>query len=125
MDITPRGTPKASTRAATAGTETSTGKPGRSRIAPTVVDLGNVSLLSDIRSEPLAVILSLYITVTGELDMLALGGIEGIDQGLIAVVRIAKGRSADRSDRPKWVLPIGCAPSASAVVCIAADRGAA
>ncbi len=111
MYITLRGTPE--------GESGSPGDPdspkrgiGRARIAPTVIGLGVVSLLTDISSESVAAILPLYITVVVGLGPLAFGFIDGIYQGISAVVRIAGGRWADRSDRPKWVAFAGYALSA-------------
>lgn len=82
------------------------------RVAPAVIGLGAVSLLTDISSESVAAILPLYITVVVGLGPLAFGFIDGIYQGVSAVVRIAGGRWADRSDRPKWVAFAGYALSA-------------
>ena len=74
--------------------------------------MGVVSLLTDISSESVAAILPLYITVVVGLGPLAFGFIDGIYQGISAFVRIAGGRWADRSDRPKWVAFAGYALSA-------------
>ncbi len=71
-----------------------------------------VSLLTDISSESVAAILPIYITVVVGLGPLAFGFIDGIYQGISAFVRIAGGRWADRSDRPKWVAFIGYGLSA-------------
>ena len=76
---------------------------GRTRIAPAILGLGTVSLLTDISSESVAAILPLYITVVVGLGPLAFGFIDGLYQGASAFVRIAGGWWADRSDRPKWV----------------------
>ena len=77
-----------------------------------VLGLGVVSLLTDISSESVAAILPLYITVVVGLGPLAFGFIDGIYQGISAFVRIAGGRWADRSDRPKWVAFVGYGLSA-------------
>lgn len=111
MYITLRGTPKGETGAPTSDA-TSHGRSGKARIAPAVIGLGTVSLLTDISSESVAAILPLYITVVVGLGPLAFGFIDGIYQGISAVVRIAGGRWADRSDRPKWVAFVGYALSA-------------
>lgn len=111
MYITIRGTPK--DRSGSAGDEDSSKRrAGRARVAPTVIGLGVVSLLTDISSESVAAILPLYITVVVGLGPLAFGFIDGIYQGVSAVIRIAGGRWADRSDRPKWVAFAGYALSA-------------
>lgn len=117
MYITLRGTPKGDPGsspdpATSGGSGKSTGGSGRSRVAPTVIGLGVVSLLTDISSESVAAILPLYITVVVGLGPLAFGFIDGIYQGISAFVRIAGGRWADRSDQPKWVAFAGYALSA-------------
>ncbi len=85
---------------------------GRGRVAPAVIGLGVVSLLTDVSSESVAAILPLYITVVVGLGPLAFGFIDGIYQGISAFVRIAGGWWADRSDRPKWVAFAGYGLSA-------------
>ena len=55
------------------------------KIAPTVLGLGTVSLLTDISSESVAAILPLYITVVVGLGPLAFGFLDGIYQGAGAV----------------------------------------
>lgn len=103
MYITLRGAPKGQAKATPAG---------RSRVPGAVIGLGVVSLLTDISSESVAAILPIYITVVVGLGPLAFGFIDGIYQGISAFVRIAGGRWADRSDRPKWVAFVGYALSA-------------
>ena len=111
MYITLRGTPKGEAKTSS-NTDPKPGTPARKRIAPTVIGLGVVSLLTDISSESVAAILPLYITVVVGLGPLAFGFIDGIYQGISAVVRIAGGRWADHSDRPKWVAFVGYGISA-------------
>lgn len=77
------------------------------RVAPTVVALGIVSLLTDVSSEAVAAVLPLYVTGTLGLSMIAYGFLEGLHQGVSAVVRIAAGYTADRTDRPKAVAVAG------------------
>src|SRR5664279_90651 len=110
MYITVRGTPKGEPNGSVR--ENETGRSGKARIAPAVIGLGVVSLLTDISSESVAAILPLYITVVVGLGPLAFGFIDGIYQGISAVVRIAGGRWADRTDHPKWVAFAGYALSA-------------
>lgn len=107
MYITLRGAPKGKAKV-------SAGLPsgGRSRVPGAVIGLGVVSLLTDISSESVAAILPIYITVVVGLGPLAFGFIDGIYQGISAFVRIAGGRWADRSDRPKWVAFVGYGLSA-------------
>lgn len=77
------------------------------KASPTVIALGVVSLLTDISSESVAAILPLYITGALGLSMVAYGFFEGMHQSVSAVVRIASGYAADRSDKPKPVAVTG------------------
>lgn len=81
--------------------------PGRGknakRVSSVVVSLGVVSLLTDISSESVAAILPLYLTGVLGLSTIAYGFIDGIYQGISAIVRIGGGWLADRTDQPKWV----------------------
>ena len=83
-----------------------------SRVAGTVVLLGLVSMFTDISSESVNAILPLYLTAVVGLGPLAYGFVDGIYQGVSALVRIGGGWLADRSDRPKWVAFLGYAMSA-------------
>jgi len=113
MYITLRGIPtSASAASATEEPGARSGRPGRARTGATVLGLGTVSLFTDISSESVAAVLPLYITLVVGLGPLAFGFIDGVYQGISAVVRIAGGRCADRSDRPKWVALAGYALSA-------------
>ncbi|MQW74801.1 MFS transporter [Nocardioides sp. dk4132] len=91
------------------------GAPGR-RVAPVVLTLGFVSLLTDISSESVAAILPLYLTVGLGVSTLAYGLIDALYQGVSALVRIAGGWGADRSGHPKWVALAGYALSCVARV---------
>jgi MFS family permease len=73
-------------------------------------------MLTDISSESVAAILPLYITGVIGLSTIAYGFIDGIYQGISAVVRIAGGWAADRGDQPKWIAFFGYAVSAIARV---------
>ncbi|KQT90935.1 MFS transporter [Marmoricola sp. Leaf446] len=110
-------------------------RPGRPRVARVVVLLGLVSLLTDVSSESVSAILPLYLTGALGLSMVAYGFVEGLYQGVSAVVRIGSGLAADRSEHPKWVafagyglscaarvLMIGAAGLASMTAVVTADR---
>ena len=86
------------------------------RISSVVIALGVVSMLTDISSESVAAILPLYITGVIGLSTIAYGFIDGIYQGISAVVRIAGGWAADRGDQPKWIAFFGYGVSALARV---------
>lgn len=69
--------------------------------------LGLVSLFTDISSEAVTAILPLYLTTVLGLSVIAYGVVDGLYQGVSAMVRIAGGWAADRSDHPKWVAFVG------------------
>ena len=75
----------------------------RQRVAGTVVLLGIVSMFTDISSESVNAVLPIYLTTILGMSTLAYGFIDGIYQGVSAVVRILGGWIADRADHPKWV----------------------
>jgi MFS family permease len=77
------------------------------RVATTVLLLGVVSMLTDISSESVAAILPLYLTAEVGLGYLAYGFVDGLYQGVSAVVRIAGGYAGDRGGRPKWIAALG------------------
>jgi MFS family permease len=70
-----------------------------------------VSLLTDVSSEMVSAVLPLYLTATVGLGVLAYGFIDGLYQGVSALVRIAGGYAGDRT-RPKWVAAFGYGISA-------------
>lgn len=90
-----------------------TRKPGvTQRVAGTVVLMGIVSMFTDISSESVNAILPLYLTAVVGLGPLAYGFIDGLYQGVSALVRILGGWLADRGDHPKWIAFFGYALSA-------------
>lgn len=92
------------------------GPRGVRTVSSTVVTLGFVSLLTDISSESVAAILPLYITGMLGLSTVAFGFIDGLYQGVSALVRIGAGYTSDRLDQPKWVAFAGYALAAVARV---------
>jgi MFS family permease len=88
------------------------GPSGGQAVAGTVVLLGIVSMFTDISSESVNAVLPLYLTAVVGLGPLAYGFIDGIYQGVSALVRILGGWLADRGDHPKWVAFFGYALSA-------------
>ena len=79
----------------------------RPRVAPIVIGLGMVSLFTDISSESVAAILPLYLTGVLGLSTISYGFIDGLYQGISALVRVAGGWAADRGGHPKWVAFVG------------------
>jgi MFS family permease len=86
----------------------------RPRIPRVVWLLGLVSLFTDISSEAVTAILPLYLTAVLGLSTIAYGVVDGLYQGVSAIVRIAGGWAADRSDHPKWVAFVGYGLSCAA-----------
>lgn len=86
------------------------------KASPTVIALGIVSMLTDISSESVAAVLPLYVTSALGLSMVAYGFLDGLNQGLSAIVRIGAGYTADRTRRPKPVAVVGYGLSAVARV---------
>lgn len=84
----------------------------RRPVGRTVVLLGCVSLLTDVSSESVAAILPLYLSVVVGLSPAAYGVVEGLYQGVSALVRLGAGWVSDRTGRPKWVAASGYGVSA-------------
>ena len=82
------------------------------RVSSTVLLLGVVSLLTDVSSESVSSILPLYLTAVVGLSPVAYGFLDGIYQGISALVRLAGGYAADRGGQPKWVAVLGYGASA-------------
>lgn len=98
---------------------------GRPPVGRVVVILGVVSLLTDISSESVSAILPLYLTAIVGLTPVAYGLIDGLHQGVSALVRLGGGWLSDASDRPKWVAFLGYGLSAVARVFLLFASGAA
>lgn len=102
------------------------GDPVRRRpVGRTVVVLGFVSLLTDVSSESVAAILPLYLAVVVGLSPAAYGVVEGLYQGVSALVRLGAGWAADRTGRPKWVAVAGYGASAATRVLLPVASGLA
>ncbi|MCT9010150.1 MFS transporter [Streptomyces sp. NPDC054766] len=83
-------------------------------IAPTVLALGTVSLITDVSSEMVTAVLPLYLVTGLGLSPLGFGLLDGIYNGFSALVRLAGGHLADRGGgRHKWVAGAGYALSAA------------
>ncbi|GAB3744801.1 MFS transporter [Microlunatus parietis] len=82
------------------------------RIPATVLGLGIVSLLTDISSESVTAVLPLYLTVVLGFGPLAYGFVDGINQAVSALVRLAGGWWADTTRRPKRIAVLGYGGSA-------------
>jgi MFS family permease len=77
------------------------------RVATTVLLLGVVSMLTDISSEMVNAILPIYLTTEIGVGLISYGVIDGLYQGVSAVLRIGGGYAGDRGGHPKWVAAAG------------------
>ncbi|QNS02358.1 MFS transporter [Streptomyces xanthii] len=84
----------------------------RTRVASTVLALGAVSLVTDISSEMVTAVLPLYFVLQLGLNPLQFGFLDGLYNGVSAVVRLAGGHLADRRQRHRLVAGAGYALSA-------------
>ncbi|MCF3133294.1 MFS transporter [Streptomyces olivochromogenes] len=85
----------------------------RAAVAPTVLALGTVSLITDVSSEMVTAVLPLYLVAGLGLSPLGFGLLDGIYNGFSALVRLAGGHLADRGGgRHKWVAGLGYGISA-------------
>jgi hypothetical protein len=82
------------------------------RIGWNVLFLGLTSLLTDVSSEMVTAVLPLYLTYVLGFSALAFGFVDGLYQGVSALVRIWGGLAADRGRRHKEVAAAGYAVSA-------------
>ncbi|MFG2287592.1 MFS transporter [Streptomyces sp. NPDC048595] len=89
-------------------------RPGRRPAVPgTVLALGAVSLITDISSEMVTAVLPLYVVAALGLSPLGFGLLDGINNGVGALVRLAGGHLADRGgQRHKVVAGLGYGLSA-------------
>lgn len=86
------------------------------RVSSIVVTLGIVSMLTDVSSESASAVLPIYITAALGMGAIAYGFLDGLYQGVSAVVRIGAGWASDRGDQPKWIAFFGYGLSALARV---------
>ncbi|KUN85636.1 MFS transporter [Streptomyces griseoruber] len=76
-------------------------RPGRrpAAVPTTVLALGTVSLITDVSSEMVTAVLPLYVVAGLGLSPLGFGLLDGINNGVGALVRLAGGHLADRGGR--------------------------
>jgi MFS family permease len=82
-------------------------------VSRTVLLLGFTSLFTDISSEMIATVLPLYLMFSLGLPPILLGVIDGLYQGISALVRLVSGVLADRRQRHKEIAATGYALSAA------------
>ena len=81
-------------------------------VAGNVLVLGLVSLVTDVSAEMVTAVLPLYLVVGLGMSPLAFGALDGLYQGATALLRLAGGQIADRTERHKLVAGTGYALSA-------------
>ncbi len=86
--------------------------PRAAAVAPTVIALGTVSLITDISSEMVTAVLPLYLVAGLGLTPLGFGFLDGVYNGFSALVRLVGGHLADRRGHHKTVAAIGYGLSA-------------
>jgi MFS family permease len=95
------------------------------RVATTVLLLGVVSMLTDVSSEMVNAVLPLYLTAEVGMGLVAYGFVDGLYQGVSALLRIVGGYAGDRGDRPKWVAVAGYGVSAASRLAMLPAHGLA
>jgi len=83
------------------------------RVSRNVIGLGFTSLFTDISSEMVSAVLPIYLVLFLRLSPLQFGLVDGLYQGIGALVKIAFGFAADRLARHKEVAFVGYALSAA------------
>lgn len=92
-------------------------EPGPRRVvAANVIALGAVSLVTDVSAEMVTAVLPLYLVLGLGLSPLQFGFLDGLYQGVTALVRLLGGHAADRWQRRKLVAGIGYGLSAAGKV---------
>ncbi|MFG3118389.1 MFS transporter [Streptomyces sp. NPDC048197] len=80
----------------TAGPGARPGRPVRAAVPGTVLVLGTVSLITDVSSEMVTAVLPLYLVAELGLSPLGFGLLDGLYNGVGALVRLVGGRVSDR-----------------------------
>ncbi|MFI1812286.1 MFS transporter [Streptomyces sp. NPDC020422] len=97
--------------------QTPTSAPDRLRgtvraASPTVLALGTVSLVTDVSSEMVSAVLPLYLVMGLGLSPLGFGMLDGVQNGVSALVQLTGGHLADRVRNHKLIAGIGYGLSA-------------
>ncbi|MDX3452527.1 MFS transporter [Streptomyces sp. ME02-8801-2C] len=82
------------------------------RVAPVVLVLGSVSLITDISSEMVTAVLPLYLVSTLGFTPLVFGTLDGVYNGVSALVQLTGGHLADRVRNHKLMAGLGYGLSA-------------
>ncbi|MFJ9809554.1 MFS transporter [Streptomyces sp. NPDC101158] len=81
-------------------------------VSPTVLALGTVSLITDVSSEMVTAVLPLYLVMGLGLSPLGFGMLDGVQNGVSALVQLTGGHLADRVRNHKLIAGIGYGLSA-------------
>lgn len=108
-----------------AGSPAPQARPVLRRVATTVFLLGAVSMLTDVSSEMVNAVLPLYLTAEVGMGLVAYGFVDGLYQGVSALLRVAGGYAGDRHARPKWVAVAGYGISAASRLAMVPAHGLA
>ncbi|MFF5499161.1 MFS transporter [Streptomyces aquilus] len=101
-------------RSATPEADTTPGRrrgPG-SKVAPVVLVLGTVSLITDVSAEMVTAVLPLYLVTTLGFSPLGFGALDGVYNGVSALVQLTGGHLADRVRNHKLLAGLGYGLSA-------------
>ncbi|SOE07352.1 MFS transporter [Streptomyces sp. Ag109_G2-15] len=101
-------------RSASPGAETGQGRRRGAgpRVAPVVLVLGAVSLITDISSEMVTAVLPLYLVTNLGFSPLGFGTLDGVYNGVSALVQLTGGHLADRIRNHKLLAGLGYGLSA-------------
>ncbi|WP_406281993.1 MFS transporter [Embleya sp. NBC_00896] len=106
------------------GTKSGAASARRSRrVAPVVVTLGVVSLVTDVSAEMVTAVLPVYLVLGLGLSPLAFGMLDGLYNGATAASRLLGGHVADRFRRHKTVAAVGYGISAGCKLLLPAAGG--
>ncbi|GAA2813193.1 MFS transporter [Streptomyces showdoensis] len=81
-------------------------------VSPTVLALGTVSLVTDVSTEMVTAVLPLYLVMGLGLSPLGFGMLDGVQNGVSALVQLTGGHLADRVRNHKLIAGIGYGLSA-------------
>ncbi|MER8094238.1 MFS transporter [Streptomyces goshikiensis] len=107
-----RGTPAPAVTPESPAVAPGTSPGRRAALAPTVLALGTVSLITDVSSEMVTAVLPLYLVAGLGLSPLGFGLLDGLYNGVSALVRLAGGHLGDRLGRHKALAGLGYGLSA-------------
>ena len=92
------------------------------RVDRNVAFLGLTSLFTDVSSEMITAIAPIYLTTVLGLTALQFGLVDGLYQGVTALLRTASGLAADRRGRHKEAAFVGYALAAVSSSCCSSHR---